>query len=253
MKAPPQTHGPSGGRPADRPVGRAAVLDRVKREGPVSADSLAAGLGLTAMAVRQHLAALEAEGLVGQTAAPRKARGRPLMLWQASEAASAHFADSHALLAVDLLGQMKKAFGEDGLDRLLALRTVDQEAAYGAEMGRAKTLKARLEALVRIREREGYMPELKRDPESDGFLFLENHCPICSAAKLCQNLCREELSLFRRVLGEGVKVERTSHILAGATRCAYRVTATSRRGLSAPFSPARSSPGAIRLRRGSPT
>jgi len=210
-----------------RPAGRAAVLDLLKREGPVSADSLAARLGVTAMAVRQHLAGLEADGLAGPAPAGAKARsrGRPLTLWRATAAADAHFPDSHSLLAVDLLGQMKKAFGDDGLDRLLALRTKDQERTYGAEMARAKTLKARLDALVRIREREGYMPELRRDAQSGSYLFVENHCPICSAARLCQGLCREELALFRRILGEDVHVERTDHILAGAGRCAYRVTA----------------------------
>jgi predicted ArsR family transcriptional regulator len=210
-----------------RPVGRAAVLDLLKREGPVSVASLAARLGVTAMAVRQHLAGLEANGLAAPAPAEPKAksRGRPLTLWRATEAADAHFPDSHSLLAVDLLGQMKKTFGDDGLDRLLALRTADQERAYGAELARAKSLKGRLDALVRIREREGYMPELRRDARSGSYLFVENHCPICSAARLCQGLCREELALFRRVLGEDVHVERTDHILAGAGRCAYRVAA----------------------------
>src|SRR5262249_61460617 len=44
-------------------AGRLAVLDLVKRDGPVSADAMAEKLGITGMAVRQHLAALAAEGL----------------------------------------------------------------------------------------------------------------------------------------------------------------------------------------------
>lgn len=200
-----------------------AVLGRIKRDGPVSADALSDALGITSVAVRQHLAALEAEGLIEPVAAGKKGRGRPLTLWQAGESAAAHFPDSHSALAVDLLGQMKKAFGEEGLDRLLTLRTRDQEIAYRAETDRARTLKGRLEALKAIREREGYMPELTRDPGTGDWLFLENHCPICSAARLCQGLCREELALFSRVLGKDVTVERISHILAGAGRCAYRV------------------------------
>lgn len=200
-----------------------AVLGRIKRDGPVSADALSDALGITSVAVRQHLAALEAEGLIEPVAAGKKGRGRPLTLWQAGEPAAVHFPDSHSALAVDLLGQMKKAFGEEGLDRLLTLRTRDQEIAYRAETDRARTLKGRLEALKAIREREGYMPELTRDPGSGDWLFLENHCPICSAARLCQGLCREELALFSRVLGKDVTVERISHILAGAGRCAYRV------------------------------
>jgi len=52
----------------------------------------------------------------------------------------------------------------------------------------------------------------------------ENHCPICVAAKSCQGLCREELGLFRAVLRTRTYVERTDHILAGASRCAYVIT-----------------------------
>ncbi|MBV9540970.1 MAG: hypothetical protein JO167_06855 [Alphaproteobacteria bacterium] len=69
------------------------------------------------------------------------------------------------------------------------------------------------------------MAEVRREPETGEWLFVENHCPICAAARLCTGLCREELALFHRVLGKDIKVERLSHILAGAGRCAYRVTA----------------------------
>jgi predicted ArsR family transcriptional regulator len=61
--------------------------------------------------------------------------------------------------------------------------------------------------------------------EVDGFVLLENHCPVCAAARSCQGLCREELTLFRRVLGRDVQVERIDHLLAGARRCAYRIRA----------------------------
>ena len=38
------------------------MLDLVKRDGPISADALAERLGITAMAVRQHLGALKRKG-----------------------------------------------------------------------------------------------------------------------------------------------------------------------------------------------
>ena len=203
--------------------GRAAVLDLIKREGPIAAENLAEKLGVTAMAVRQHLAGLEAEGLAAHEAKPA-ARGRPAKYWRATEKAASHFPDSHALLATDLLGQMKKAFGDKGLDALLKLRTIDQAQTYGEALRGASTLKVRLEALAAVRSREGYMAEVRQDPETGAWLFVENHCPICAAARLCTGLCREELALFQKVLGRDVTVERVSHILAGAGRCAYRVT-----------------------------
>jgi predicted ArsR family transcriptional regulator len=65
--------------------------------------------------------------------------------------------------------------------------------------------------------------------QPDGtFLFIEDHCPICAAAATCQTLCRSELAIFRKVLGERLVVERVDHILAGARRCAYRVGRTRR-------------------------
>jgi predicted ArsR family transcriptional regulator len=205
------------------PSGRAAVLDLIKREGPIASEDLAARLGVTAMAIRQHLAGLESEGLAVHEARGG-ARGRPAKLWQATAAANGRFADSHSALAVDLVVQMRKAFGEEGLDKILKLRTAEQEKSYGARVGDKRSLKARLDALARIRSQEGYMADVKRDPETGDWLFVENHCPICVAARLCTGLCREELALFNRVLGSDVRVERVSHIIAGANRCAYRVT-----------------------------
>ena len=204
--------------------GRLAVLSLIKREGPVSADSLAEKLQLTAMAVRQHLAALAAEGLAA-FAGQARPRGRPVQMWSATPKANAYFADSHSALAADLVLQMRKAFGEDGMDRILKLRTAEQEKTYRAKTDAARTLKGKLDQLAKIRSAEGYMAELRRDTETGDWLFVENHCPICAAARLCSGLCREELALFNRVLGKDVKVERLSHILAGAGRCAYRVRA----------------------------
>lgn len=203
--------------------GRAAVLELLKQEGPVSTDRLADRLGITAMAVRQHLAGLHAKGLAAFDA-KANGRGRPAQQWRATPAADAQFPDSHSALVTDLIRQMKKAFGDEGLDRLLRLRTADQEEAYRTRIGEHGSLKSRLEALARIRAEEGYMAQVRRDPETGGWLLVENHCPVCAAARLCTGLCREELDLFRRILGPEVQIERISHIIAGAARCAYRVT-----------------------------
>jgi hypothetical protein len=54
--------------------------------------------------------------------------------------------------------------------------------------------------------------------------LVERHCPICVAATACTGLCRNELEVFQDVLGPEVRIERTEHIVAGASRCAYRVS-----------------------------
>jgi predicted ArsR family transcriptional regulator len=203
--------------------GRKAILSLLKREGPVSADAMAEKLGVTAMAVRQHLYGLMEEGLAAYDEQV-KGRGRPVKLWRATEKANARFADAHSALASDLILQMRKTFGDKGLDKLLKLRTTEQEKIYAAEIDPKRTLKARVETLAKIREREGYMAEMKRDAETGAWLLVENHCPVCAAARVCTGLCREEIALFERVLGKDVRVERITHILAGAGRCTYRIS-----------------------------
>ena len=67
------------------------------------------------------------------------------------------------------------------------------------------------------------MAELEKT--ADGWLLLENHCPICAAATACQGFCSNELALFRKVLGSEAQVERVEYLLEGGRRCAYSVTA----------------------------
>ncbi|MCG8593844.1 MAG: transcriptional regulator [Kiloniellales bacterium] len=194
----------------------------LKRRGPLTATEIAETLSLTAMAVRQHLYALQAETLVAYSAQPRPI-GRPAKLWRLTEASDRFFPDAHAELTVDLIAAVREAFGAEGMDRLLAIRTRDQIAAYGQRIGGRRALAERLEALAAIRSEEGYMAEVQK-AEDGAFLLIENHCPICHAAAACTGLCAAELSVFQAVLGEDVEVRRSDHILAGARRCAYVVT-----------------------------
>ena len=214
-------------RPTAVPT-RRAVLDTLKREGPAEVRALADAVGVSGVAVRQHLLALEAEGLVAAEDEARP-KGRPVKLYRLTEAAARYFPDAHADLTVGLLASMKQAFSEAGLNRLLSVRGREQAEDYRARMAGAASLSARLQALAAIRTEEGYMAEI-REAADGGFLLIENHCPICRAAAACTGLCEVELQVFRRALGDGVRVERTDHILAGARRCAYRVTATAARG-----------------------
>jgi predicted ArsR family transcriptional regulator len=206
---------------------RRALVHLLKEEGPLDAQALAARLHVSAMAVRQHLYALHEERLVTYHQAPRP-RGRPVKRWQLTPAADRLFPEAYAELTLSLLTSITEAFGKAGLERLLALRSRQQVAAYRAQMRGRDSLPQRLAALAAIRTDEGYMAQVQ--PQADGsFVLLEKHCPICAAAVVCTGLCGKELEVFQEVLGEDVSIERTEHIVAGARRCAYRVS--SRGGL----------------------
>ncbi len=201
------------------PSSRERILHALKTKGPQTAAALARRLGMTAVAARQHLEPLAAEGLVVYAEQP-KGVGRPAREWRLTEKATGLFPDSHGELAVAMLGSMRQAFGEEGLERLVALRTRAQIRAYRERVSPRAPLHRKIAALAALRREEGYMAECSRDGK--GFLLVENHCPICAAARACQGLCAGELDLFRKVLG--ARVERTEHILAGARRCTYRIS-----------------------------
>jgi predicted ArsR family transcriptional regulator len=183
---------------------------------------MARRLGVTTMAVRQHLAVLEGEKLVDFTDERRKV-GRPARLWQITSNAYDRFPDGHAEFAVGMLQAIQGAFGEEGIERLTEEKTRQQTESYRARMpGPDAPLEERVATLARLRREEGYMAESRRC--RDGALELvENHCSIAKAARLCPQLCGGELSLFRAVLGEDVAIERTKHILAGDRCCSYRI------------------------------
>jgi predicted ArsR family transcriptional regulator len=185
---------------------RRAIVQLLKTEGPLTSSQLAERLGVTAMAVRQHLYSLESEKFVTMEERPAPI-GRPAKHWQLTAEADRLFPDAYAELSVSLIAALGDTFGSEGVKRVIESRSARQEQA-------------------RVRTDEGYMAEVLPG-EKGSYLLVERHCPICVAATQCQGFCSSELDLFRKVLGPDVQIEREEHIVSGARRCTYRVTSTS--------------------------
>ncbi|HEX5886701.1 MAG TPA: metalloregulator ArsR/SmtB family transcription factor [Pyrinomonadaceae bacterium] len=200
---------------------RRAIAKLLKTEGPIDSAQLAERLGLTAMAVRQHLYALQREGLVTHEERPVPI-GRPAKFWHLTREADHLFPEAYAELSVALINSVKDAFGDEGLERVLTSRCARQKSDYTKRIRPGDSLAKKLQELAKVRTEEGYMAEIRRDDDG-GYLLVENHCPICAAANACQGFCSTELELFRSVLGPGVDIERAEHIIRGDQRCVYRV------------------------------
>src|SRR3989454_5697109 len=200
---------------------REAILRLLKQRGPSDSEALATALGISAMAVRQHLYALRRQELVGFQEEPRLV-GRPAKLWFPTPMANRFFPDTHARLTVNLLNATGATFGKAGVQRLVTRCAKQQIADYRSRIPARSSLQRRLEALISIRSEEGFMAELQRQRDGS-FLLIENHCPISAAANVCPKLCDAEMQVFRAILGEGVTIERAEHMVAGARRCVYRI------------------------------
>lgn len=204
------------------PKSQAALITHLKSRGAQSIKILAAALDLTTMGVRQHLTQLESQGYVQQAQRNRQTRGRPVTLWKLSKQGHELFANQHSTLAVTLLRETQKAYGDSALTSLIQSDSQSALARYRALLPAADTdLPKLLEGLCEQRTIEGFMAELRFTPS--GWLLIENHCPLYAAASQCRALCDTELALFRALLEPHAQVERADHVLEGARRCAYKI------------------------------
>lgn len=198
------------------------ILYLLKSQGPQMARDIAAALEITTPGAQQKLAKLAEMDLISFKDHIH-GKGRPHRFWQLTEKGHARFPDRHSDLTLDILRSTREVFGPEGVDALIEHREKQTLALYSEEVAKKKSLAERLKALVEIRSREGYMAEVEKLGSGE-YRLIENHCPICAAATECQGLCRSELAIFRMILGPDAKVEREDHILAGARRCAYRIS-----------------------------
>ncbi|MCJ2378122.1 transcriptional regulator [Vibrio sp. ZSDZ34] len=197
------------------------ILQIIKREGSANAKSIATALDITSMGARQHLQQLQDKGLLRFEDVKVKV-GRPNRHWSLTAKGHSHFADRHGDLTVQFIDAIEELYGEDGLNKVALLRSERTLDAYQEQLSAITNIEEKLNALVMLRERDGYIAELFVD--SDGYTLVENHCPICKAATRCDMLCQSELTIFKTLLGSNYSIIRTEHIISGQRRCSYKIT-----------------------------
>ena len=210
---------------ATKPKARHRILNLLKTQGPQESSGLAKSLGISAMAVRQHLYDFQMRGWVTFKESP-KSMGRPAKVWQLTDQAETLFPDHHKDLLLNFIEGIRSTLGEKSLDQLIEYRAEKQTGQYRAQLDSQKNLKGKVNRLAEMRSQEGYMAEVQTT-DSKSFLLIENHCPICRAAQSCSAFCRSELEVFQNSLGKHVRVQRLDHIISGDRCCTYHIQNTS--------------------------
>ena len=204
------------------------ILHSLKTRGAQSVRILSRQLEMTTMGVRHHLADLAEFGLVQQGPAEKQHRGRPVSCWKLTEKGHRWFPNAGAELAREMLQVTEECWGGEGVERMVDERSRRVEQRYRAAMrGPEEELQQKVEHLVSLRSADGYMAGVRLLP--DGWLLVQNHCPIQSCAETCPHFCQSELRMFQGLLGPGAEVEQTDHLLAGDRRCAWRIRRSSAR------------------------
>ncbi|WP_411380083.1 helix-turn-helix transcriptional regulator [Pseudomonas sp. MPB26] len=210
-------------KPADdtQPSTAERILFLLKTRGPLKTTELASLLELTFEAARQQIQKLQASELILGVSAPTSGAGRPSLKWALTDTAHNKFPDSHSVLTLHLIESIEGVFGSDGIEKIITSMEATNRQEYVQACSQASSLEEKVAILVRIRELAGYMAHM--EPAGEGWLLIENHCPICAAARKCQGFCRSELQIFRAAMGEDTLVERCEHLISGDRRCVYNI------------------------------
>src|SRR5262245_41190246 len=198
---------------------REHILELLQRSGEgLTADALAVKLGISAVAVRKHLIALERDHLVVPEL-QRRPVGRPTYRYRPTSRAQALFPNDYANLATAVLEIVRRLEGEPGVDQIFQRRAETLALELAARV-QGTTLQDRLRQLAQVLAEQGYMPEIVKLQEAqEQYLLTEYHCPIFQVAKAFQQACACELDVLFRLLQ--AKVERCNHRMLGHPHCSY--------------------------------
>jgi len=198
---------------------RDEILTMLKLNQRMTVTEMANQLQITEMAVRRHLNTLEKDRYV-ETILVRQAMGRPLNIYQLSEAGEELFPRNYKNIILDFIADIEELCGQEMVDQLFERRKNRMKEALIKRLDN-KPLEERIEELVRIQNDSGYMADVEKN-EDGSFQFSEHNCPIALVANKYQTACNAELELFKEVLGTD-KIERRACLSNGDGVCQYHI------------------------------
>jgi DeoR family suf operon transcriptional repressor len=201
------------------PESRRRILEHVKRGGEVTAEAIATRLGVTLSGARQHLMALERDGLLEHRSI-RGGPGRPKHVYALTAAGDALFPRAYAELTNELLEYVED---EDPalLERIFERRS-QRRLQRARERMAGLTFPERVGVVARVLDEDGYLADFTT--RDDGtFLITEHNCAVLGVALRYRHACSSELDFLQAALPEA-EVTRIAHRINGGHVCSYLVS-----------------------------
>ncbi|HTT42909.1 MAG TPA: MarR family transcriptional regulator [Steroidobacteraceae bacterium] len=201
-----------------------AVLEALKRAGPLTMGELAARLQISYEAVRQQMRQLLRAGWVSrvrpkpEARAAKAKRGPASARYCLSGAAEHLFPKHYDSLSAELLQHVLDGFGGKAITQILE-RMTDARVRRWAPLLASKSAKQKLEALCSLYEEKDAYMQLQWQPE--GPALIERNCPFLNVAQAYPAICSVSVNTLERLLG--CKVVREQRFQAGDGRCVFRV------------------------------
>ncbi len=208
---------------------RDAVARAVLERGPQSAAALAGQLGLSAAAIRRHLDALVADGILVERE-PRptagRGRGRPARSYALTDAGRASFPHAYDDLASTALRYLRDTGGDQAVEAFAEHRAERLAGVLAGRVDLGSPLARRIDALAGGLTAHGYASTTQAvgSPAGAGspsIQICQHHCPVAHVAAEFPQLCEAETRAFEQVLG--TYVQRLATIAHGDGVCTTHV------------------------------
>jgi len=199
---------------------REAVLTLLLRQGEATAADLAVQLVVSVQVMRRHLRSLEDDGLV-RASPSSEGPGRPSNRWGLTREGRSRFPDGSEHFALGLLDSLAASLPAQTVAELLGGQAAAQAAVYRQNIG-SGSLAERIERLVDLRRRDGYVAEFQRDSEGPGWVMSEFHCSVMRIAEQFPLVCDQELQRIRHTFPD-CQVDRVHWRLEGGHSCGFRL------------------------------
>jgi predicted ArsR family transcriptional regulator len=208
---------PADGRTRDR------VAQLLLQHGAATAGELSVSLGLSSAAIRRHLDAMLADGLVEarerQQRGPR-GRGRPAKVFSLTAAARESFPHTYDDMASAALRWIAEHAGPAAVTAFAAAQVAGLEERCRAAMAEAgDDPVARAEALAMALTAEGYAAGASTI--ASGGQLCQHHCPVAHVAAEFPQLCEAETQVISRLVG--THVQRLATIANGDGVCTTHI------------------------------
>lgn len=222
---------PTGAPQEELATGERSTRNRVARSildhGQSTVAELAGRLGLTQAAVRRHLDALVADGVVEareRRVYGARTRGRPAKVFALTDDGRDAFDQSYDTLAMDALRWIaEREGGDEAVAAFARARIAAQAAAYRTAVDQAGP-EERTEALAKALSADGYAATARSAPT--GEQLCQHHCPVAHVAERFPQLCEAETEFFAELLG--THVQRLATIAHGDGVCTTFIPKTSK-------------------------
>lgn len=190
------------------------LLRALLRDKPgLTMDALAAKLGVSRNAVRQHLSALESIGWVTK-GARRATAGRPEQLFVLTDAGKEIFPRQYSWFSELLIEAMRDGSGAPFEEKLTAMgRKIGASIGADADASLAERVNTVTELMIEL----GY--DASSDVNGQGATIEAQNCVFHQLAIKQPEICRFDVAMLEA--GTGMKVEHKTCMARGEAKCCF--------------------------------